>query len=461
MLFFRHFKNLSVLPLFLFYGCSGGRQDSTQSQVTPSSGPELGGTLVTITGSGFTADSSVMFGSNKAASLESVTPNQLVVKTPKATPGSVDMTVIKSANERIILSNAFTFISSSAKENNKWGPISSEGFPKFSFLVGAIWTGEEMIVFGHEQNRITGARYKPTLNSWKAISSQNAPRLIEPSVVWTGEKAILWGGSFDSPGAIYDPRKDTWVTMSKEEAPDSLRTRQSAVWTGSKMIIWGGVGPIKRFYDGGVFDLASNSWSSITTKNAPVDRIHTSTIWTGKKMIVYGGLGEPRKVFNTGAEYDPESDTWSTLPTENAPPASDLPMAVWTGSKMIIWGGRDADLQPTVTTGGIYDPVARTWESITSEGAPNPRSDGNAFWTGSKMLILDGDITLKDGERLRNGMLYDPVSKKWESIEPVNTAEPGRSVAVLANDRLITVGRYPSSDASQKLKPAGIYMIGP
>jgi hypothetical protein len=56
---------------------------------------------------------------------------------------------------------------------------------------------------------------------------------------------IIWGGidqsQFDlNTGGRYDPRTDTWVSTSTDNAPDR-RSSQSAVWTGTEMIVWGGL----------------------------------------------------------------------------------------------------------------------------------------------------------------------------------------------------------------------------
>jgi hypothetical protein len=66
----------------------------TVSGVSPISGPGAGGTLVTITGSGFTDATAVHFGSASVVTLVSETDTQLVVFSPLATTlGAVDVTV--------------------------------------------------------------------------------------------------------------------------------------------------------------------------------------------------------------------------------------------------------------------------------------------------------------------------------------------------------------------------------
>ncbi|MTE12099.1 IPT/TIG domain-containing protein [Nocardia aurantiaca] len=61
------------------------------TSINPTSGPAAGGTQVTLTGTGFTATSTVKFGA-ATATIVSVTPTQIVVKAPPGTSG-VQVTV--------------------------------------------------------------------------------------------------------------------------------------------------------------------------------------------------------------------------------------------------------------------------------------------------------------------------------------------------------------------------------
>lgn len=66
----------------------------TVSGITPDSGPSIGGTLVTIEGTGFSGTTTVEFGSVAARTVYSETPTQLEVLAPAAVPfRTVDITV--------------------------------------------------------------------------------------------------------------------------------------------------------------------------------------------------------------------------------------------------------------------------------------------------------------------------------------------------------------------------------
>ena len=67
------------------------------SGISPASGPDAGGTLVTVTGSGFTGVTAVTFGSTPASSFTLIGDAELIALTPSGNDGSVDVTVTNTA----------------------------------------------------------------------------------------------------------------------------------------------------------------------------------------------------------------------------------------------------------------------------------------------------------------------------------------------------------------------------
>ena len=64
----------------------------TVTGVSPTTGPAAGGTLVTITGTGFTGATAVDFGTTPATNLTVVSDTTITVDSPPGT-GTVDVTV--------------------------------------------------------------------------------------------------------------------------------------------------------------------------------------------------------------------------------------------------------------------------------------------------------------------------------------------------------------------------------
>src|ERR1700690_1790219 len=67
------------------------------------------------------------------------------------------------------------------------------------------------------------------------------------TAVWTGNEMIVWGGDgpgvYLNDGARYDPAANHWTTVSLSGAAAG-RDSFTAVWTGSAMIVWGGWGSL-------------------------------------------------------------------------------------------------------------------------------------------------------------------------------------------------------------------------
>jgi len=234
-----------------------------------------------------------------------------------------------------------------------WTLTSAMGAPTGRVLHTAVWTGSEMIVWGGSNVSVTslgdGARYSPVTDSWTPINTVGAPApRCKHTAIWTGAEMLIWGGWGQSQvfgdGAAYDPKTDQWRTISMVGAPQP-RLDHTAVWTGKEMIVWGGstTTPDPVLGDGARYDPKSDTWSSISGANAPTPRWQHTAVWTGSKMIVWGGkriseTDDPMRT-NTGAIYDRESDMWTPTSTCDAPRATAGHAAVWTGNEMLVWGG--------------------------------------------------------------------------------------------------------------------------
>lgn len=94
----------------------------TISDITPSSGPAVGGTGVTITGTGFTGTSDITFDGISATSINVVNSTTVTAVTPAHAAGAVDVEVI-TANNWVTLSNGFTYIATSVGQSSGGGTI--------------------------------------------------------------------------------------------------------------------------------------------------------------------------------------------------------------------------------------------------------------------------------------------------------------------------------------------------
>jgi len=199
------------------------------------------------------------------------------------------------------------------------------------------------------------------------------------------------------------------------------------------------------------------AWINGSTANAPSARSGHSALWDGQQMIVWGGNagGSTPTYVNTGGLYDPVADQWTTISPINVPDARSGHASVWSGSQMIVWGGANST-NAFLSTGGRYQPSTQQW-SATSTNSPAGRSGHIAVWTGSAMLIWGGQNV---NGLLNDGALYDPVGDTWTTLTLPNAPE-GRigATAVWAGDRVIMWGGVgaggPLSDGAELLFSSG------
>lgn len=238
----------------------------------------------------------------------------------------------------------------------------------------AVWTDSLMLIWGGHHGDplatgypLVGERYRPADDQWlNAMTAAPILGRTDHTAVWTGDEMIVWGGRYTTAlgtfyrdnGARYEPVSDTWAIIPDTNTP-SARALHSAVWTGTEMIIWGGFSDSGYLGDGGRYDPAPlvNAWTATQTNNAPLPRWGHSAVWTGVggNMIVWGGYtGNIDTLWpRIGGIYTPGTDTWGYTTTLNSPEGRTSHTAVWTGTQMIVWGGI---MGTTLNTGGEYTP---------------------------------------------------------------------------------------------------------
>ncbi len=80
------------------------------AQISPASGPQAGGTEVTLLGSGFAADTGVIFGTQAASSVAFVNSNVMRAVAPASDSGAVNVLVVNADGQNSMLPGAFNFV---------------------------------------------------------------------------------------------------------------------------------------------------------------------------------------------------------------------------------------------------------------------------------------------------------------------------------------------------------------
>ncbi len=140
------------------------------SNISPNTGPDAGGTAVSIHGSNFRTGASVEFGGISAASTQLVSPNQIQAVTPAESSGSVDVAVQDSDGQVATVSGGFTFTAPSSGPPVVPAPSSDPLAPKIFNFSSSARPGE--VVF------LQGANFDPTSRVWLAgTTASNATQL--------------------------------------------------------------------------------------------------------------------------------------------------------------------------------------------------------------------------------------------------------------------------------------------
>jgi N-acetylneuraminic acid mutarotase len=290
---------------------------------------------------------------------------------------------------------------------DRWRVMSQDGAPSGRWGHAAVWTGTEMIVWGGRSSfspsahHRDGAIYDPRADRWRPMSMEGAPEgRSQMAAVWTGEEMIVWGGWSDggkcySTGAAYNPRSDQWRALPIDGAPEP-RIEPAAVWTGREMIVWGGLREGERHSTatGARYNPETQKWTSLPMNGAPAPARGTQAAWTGTEMIVWGGANleeswPKNRGLKTGGRYSPEKNEWRRIQAPEAVDGRLYHVAAWTGTEMIVWGGGDQEVGH-LASGARYEAETDRWRVISAEGAPAPRSFSTAVWTGEGVLIYGG-----------------------------------------------------------------------
>jgi hypothetical protein len=212
----------------------------------------------------------------------------------------------------------------------------------------ATWTGTEMIIWGgynFSSAYANGAAYNPTSNIWTSLPTSTLSARFNHTAEWNaiGQEIVIWGGE-DGVSIVNGDAKyhinGTWTALPS--SPLSTRKWHRSINTGTDMIIWGGW-PNRK--DGAKYNFSSNSWTTLAAAPATiVGRWYHHQVYTGigsNKMIVWGGYNDVTSLID-GAIYDISTDTWTTMNPVNTPSKREYSLnstCIWANDRFYVWGG--------------------------------------------------------------------------------------------------------------------------
>ncbi len=120
MLFLINSGGVPSVAKIVRMGGTAANPAPTMSSISPNAGTSVGGTPVTITGTGFLAGATVMFGGTTASDVTVASGTTITATTPAHTAGSVNVVVSNSDTQSGTLANGYTFTGSAVGG----GPVS-------------------------------------------------------------------------------------------------------------------------------------------------------------------------------------------------------------------------------------------------------------------------------------------------------------------------------------------------
>jgi Tol biopolymer transport system component/N-acetylneuraminic acid mutarotase len=260
----------------------------------------------------------------------------------------------------------------------EWRPMPPSPLGARSQAAG-VWTGSELLVWGGADFRTDypydayddGAAFDPATDRWRVLPPAPLDGR-QPLAVWTGEEMIVWGATGRSQrrvdGAAYDPQANAWRPIA--DAPIEL-TDATASWTGEEMIVFGaalhgGNEAESRTAIGAAYDPANDSWRQIA--DSELDTNANTSVWSDGRLLAFD--------YTSGsATYDPDADRWTSTGRVPIDACEDYPLSVVAGA---AYGRLCGSLVR-------FDPERNEWRRIDP-----PQKDffpDEMFGAGSTLLV--------------------------------------------------------------------------
>lgn len=219
-------------------------------------------------------------------------------------------------------------------------------------------------------------------------------------------------------------RDDTWYKLP---GPPDERYNSASLVFGNYFTIWGGLSDDLIPLNTGLrYNITSDSWSEISTTNAPTARKDFMYCTTLQHMYIWGGRDADGNYLNTGAHYNSYNDTWQTIvPVGNVPSGRRGGVLVYSGyvSGLILFGGENASGK--LNDLYYYSFITSRWIFNYTLNPPSPRSNatGIVYTSGDDYLLVWGG---KDSSNnpLGDGKKFSVASNSWQTIA---SAPPGNA----------------------------------
>jgi len=261
----------------------------------------------------------------------------------------------------------------------------------------AVWTGEEVIICC---GRIVGGgasagAYEPEADEWREIAAPPiSPAFAE--AIWTGEEMLVFGGvggggtSNLVDAAAYSPVTDSWRRLA--DLPYGLERAAGSALGDGVVYAWPSFVHFSLDREDRpplAYDLAADEWHRLPP---PPDGAPSSpsVVWTGENLFAYGaGSDSEGNTIGIGVTYEPVGQTWAFAQQSPLDPVS--PSEGDEASQTVVWAGDEVyvSIGAELVAGiAAYDPSLDSWRKL--EPAPIPARGlwhASSIWAGSQLVV--------------------------------------------------------------------------
>ncbi|CAG4990073.1 N-acetylneuraminate epimerase [Dyadobacter sp. CECT 9275] len=283
---------------------------------------------------------------------------------------------------------------------------------------------------------------------WQAVEPSNLPeKRHENGMAQAHGKLYLIGGRGSRPVDEYDPKKDTWTTLSK--APLEMSHFQAVSFKDEIYVLGAFTGgfpheiPIPNIY---IFNPIKNEWRKGPEIPENRRRGAAGAFTMNDKIYLVCGIQDGHWDGQVAwfDEYTPATNTWRKL-TDAPRPRDHVQVAVHE-NKLYVAGGRlstariNQVINTTIKEVDVYDFKTDKWTTLDeSNNLPTLRAGHTTVAYGNKILVIGGESGTQEAAH-SEVEAFNTQTQKWEKLPSMHQGRHGTQAVVLNKKVYIATG---------------------
>ncbi|QEE14600.2 Kelch repeat-containing protein [Promethearchaeum syntrophicum] len=245
------------------------------------------------------------------------------------------------------------------------------------------------------------------------------------------EEIILFGGNRGNGDTSlldtvwkYNISQSEWVEINPGLSPISRYNHAMVYLPGNNSILlFGGRknSDYTQLDDTWKYDLRTNTWEEIICTPKPPARQFSSLTYDSQseRALLFGGFGQNEEHLNDLWEFTPENNTWTEITTTNAPQSRYGHSLIYRNAtnNAYLFGGRTLGLNDDLWK---FDPSINAWNSVVTSTKPLQRYLHSMEYCSESDLgfLFGGDNENTQGRALDDTWVFNFTANSWILIQP-------------------------------------------